>query len=501
MTTQPFNTLSTNEWQKIRDNKALRQTITGKSFYWFFHLYFGHYVEYETAPFQKEMFINLEDQSIPHLVILAFRGSGKSTIATTAFPLWSIIGEQQLKFIVIVSQTQQQAQAHLKNLRIEVEQNEILRNDFGSLEEESNEWGTSALTFPKFNAKIMAVSKEQSIRGMRYGKYRPQLIISDDVEDVSSTKQQDQRNSTEKWFTSEILTLGSPRSTRFITIGNLLHEDSLIMRLIDKMNRKEMDGKYLRYPIVLNNSPLWPSQFPSLQDVMDYKRRIGNRVTWEREYMLNIVSDEAQLVTYDMIHYYDSLPQNRNCDYALGVDVALSEKESADYTALVTVMIKFIEEKPYIYVLPHPINKRFNFLKTIEYIKELEKAYNYARIFVENNGYQGAVVEQLEDYGISAVGVPSKADKRTRLSTVASKIESGQILFPKIGCEKLIDQIVHFGVEKHDDLMDAFVLVSQQVIRRRDEFNVPRLVFQPTINFYPRLPHEKGNPDDWDYYT
>jgi len=97
--------------------------------------------------------------------------------------------------------------------------------------------------------------------------------------------------------------------------------------------------------------------------------------------------------------------------------------------------------------------------------------------------------------------VASKADKRTRLSTVASKIESGQILFPRTGCEKLIDQIVHFGVEKHDDLMDAFVLVSQQVIRRRDEFNVPRLVFQPTINFYPRLPHEKGNPDDWNYYT
>jgi len=101
--------------------------------------------------------------------------------------------------------------------------------------------------------------------------------------------------------------------------------------------------------------------------------------------MLNIVSDEAQLVTYDMIHYYDSLPQNRNCDYALGVDVALSEKESADYTALVTAMVKFIDERPYIYVLPYPVNKRLNFLKTIEYIKELENTYNYARIFVENN--------------------------------------------------------------------------------------------------------------------
>lgn len=500
MTTQPLNTLSTSEWQKIRDNKTLRQTISSKSFYWFFHLYFGHYVEYDTAPFQKEMFTNLEDQSIAHLVILAFRGSGKSTIATTAFPLWSIIGESQLKFIVIVSQTQQQAQAHLKNLRMEIEQNEILRNDFGSLEEESNEWGVASLTFPKFGAKVIAVSKEQSIRGMRHGKHRPQLIISDDVEDVSSTKQQDQRSSTEKWFTSEVLTLGT-KDARHITIGNLLHEDSLIMRLVDKMKRGEMDGKYLRYPILDGKKPLWQSQFPTYEDVMNYKKRIGNRVTWEREYMLNIVPDEDQLVTYGMIHYYDALPSDRECDYALGVDVALSEKESADYTALVTVAVRVIDEKPYIYILPSPVNKRMGFGETVNTILELDSVHNYTRIFVENNGYQGAVAEQLNDSGVLAEGVPSKADKRTRLGMIASKIQNGQILFPKTGCEKLIEQIVHFGVEKHDDLMDAFVLVSQQVIRRKDDFNIPKLRHVSVRDsLYKKLPFER-TPDDWDYYA
>lgn len=497
--TQPLNTLSTTEWDKIRSNKATRQTISEKSFYWFFHLYFGHYVEYETAPFQQEMFVNLEDISISHLLILAFRGSGKSTIATTAFPLWSIIGERQLKFIVIVSQTQQQAQSHLKNLRMEVEQNEILRNDFGSLEEESNEWGVSSLTFPKFGAKIIAVSKDQGVRGMRHGRYRPQLIIADDVEDVSSTKQQDQRNSTEKWFTSEVLTLGDT-NTRFITIGNLLHEDSLIMRLINKMNQGEMYGTYLRYPIMDGDRPLWQSQFPTQQDVLNYKKRIGNRVTWEREYMLNIIPDEDQLVTYDMIHYYDSLPLDRNRDYALGVDVALSEKESADYTALVTVIVKIIDEKPYIYVLPNPVNKRMGFGDTVNTILELDSVHNYTMIFVENNGYQGAVAEQLNDSGVIAEGVPSKADKRTRLGMIASKIQSGQILFPKTGCEKLIEQIVHFGVEKHDDLMDGFVLVSQQVMRRKDDFNIPKLSHYPIQDsFYKKLPFER-TPDDWDYY-
>ena len=32
----------------------------------------------------------------------------------------------------------------------------------------------------------------------------------------------------------------------------------------------------------------------------------------------------------------------------------------------------------------------------------------------------------------------------------------GKVLFPRQGCEELISQIVHFGVEAHDDLADAF---------------------------------------------
>lgn len=32
------------------------------------------------------------------------------------------------------------------------------------------------------------------------------------------------------------------------------------------------------------------------------------------------------------------------------------------------------------------------------------------------------------------------------------------VLFPETGCERLIEQLVGFGVEKHDDLVDAFTM-------------------------------------------
>lgn len=38
-------------------------------------------------------------------------------------------------------------------------------------------------------------------------------------------------------------------------------------------------------------------------------------------------------------------------------------------------------------------------------------------------------------------------------------IRSDRVFFPKEGSEALIKQLVYFGVENHDDLVDAFTIV------------------------------------------
>ena len=60
-------------------------------------------MEYPFAPFHNEMFKLAEDQNIKVLVVMAFRGSAKSTILNLAYILWSILGVQQKKFVVIIS--------------------------------------------------------------------------------------------------------------------------------------------------------------------------------------------------------------------------------------------------------------------------------------------------------------------------------------------------------------------------------------------------------------
>ncbi len=230
----------------IKDGKV-RKGITKANFFMFFHFYFSHYIQYQPANFQKRI-ISYLDINNDDLFVVAFRGSGKSTIVTTAYPIWSILGKQQKKFVIIFCQTKIQAKQHMMNLRTELENNEILKNDLGPFKEESLEWGSQSLVFSKINARITIASTEQSIRGLRHNQNRPDLLILDDIEDIASTKTRETRDKTYRWLKSEVIPAGD-KNTRLIMVGNLLHEDSLLMRVKEEIEDKKINGKFMIFPL------------------------------------------------------------------------------------------------------------------------------------------------------------------------------------------------------------------------------------------------------------
>ena len=233
---------------RMLKDKQVRIAITKESHYIFFHLYFSHYVTYPTAEFQKEIFEMTEDKKKKNLFIVAFRGSAKSTIITMSYPIWAILGKQQKKFVLILCQTRHQAKQHMINLKQELESNELLKNDLGPFREEGDsEWGTTSLVFSRLNARISVASSEQSIRGLRHNQYRPDLIIGDDVEDMNSTRTREGRDKTYQWLTSEVIPCGD-RNTRLVIVGNLLHEDSLLMRLKQDLEEEKIDGHFSVLP-------------------------------------------------------------------------------------------------------------------------------------------------------------------------------------------------------------------------------------------------------------
>lgn len=450
---------------QILADKAARVAIVSQSHYWFFHLYFSQYVKYPTADFQKDMFALTEDNETRMAVIVAFRGSAKSTIMTMSYPLWAVLGKMQKKCVVIISQTQQQVRSHFANLKRELEANELLKADLGPFQEESDEWGSYSIVIPRFNARLVAVSSEQSIRGIRHGAYRPDLIICDDVEDINAIKTKEGRDKIYEWLTGEINPLGDT-GTKIIIVGNLLHEDSLLMRLKKSIEENQTDGVFREFPIMNEDKILWAGKFPTKTEVEALKRSIGNEKSWQREYMLQIIADEDQIVQREWIHYYDDLPEKTD-DYRhtyTTIDLAISQSTAADYTAMITAHVFDSQENMKIYILPNIVNKRLDFSATVEQIKEISrlKFYNGRKpeIYIENVAYQLATIQHLNKQGFAVKGFKVAGnDKRSRLSSVSHMVQLGQVLFPRKGAEELIQQLVHFGVEKHDDLVDAFAML------------------------------------------
>lgn len=451
----------------IKDQKV-RTAITKENHWYFFHFYFAHYVKYATAPFHNEIFHLTQHEELGNFYVVAFRGCGKSTILTTSYPIWAILGKQQKKFVLILCQTQAQAKQHMMNLRRELENNPVLKNDLGPFKE-TDEWASSSLVFSKLNARITAASTEQSIRGLRHNEYRPDLIIGDDMEDIASTKTREGRNKTYQWLTGEVIPAGD-KNTRLVIVGNLLHEDSLLMRIKEDIEKERIDGTFKEYPLLKGAEILWPGKYPTMDDIETERRKVGNDIAWQREYLLHIVPDEDQAIHREWIQYYDEFPPKvkrdgytTHTEIRIGVDLAISKSDTADYTAMVPGLLFETDSGYDIYILPKIINKKLSFPETVDTCKQLNESYKrdgrIPPIFViEDVAYQRALPQQLKNEGIWDVETtrPGNQDKRTRLVLTSNLIKMGKVKFPRQGSEQLINQIVHFGVEKHDDLADAF---------------------------------------------
>jgi len=458
--------------KKVLKDLSIRKELARENHYWFMNIYLSRYITYPTALFQKEMFEITENDDIRMAVIVAFRGSAKSTIMTLSCPIWAIIGKPQKKFILILCQTQSQAKLHLSNIKAELESNELLAHELGPFIEQNEEWSAGSIVMPKYGARITVASTEQSIRGLRHRSYRPDLIICDDIEDLSSVKTREGRDKTYNWLVGEVIPAGD-KNTKIMIIGNLLHEDSVLMRLKEAIKEKRLNGVFKFYPLVDQNEKiLWTGKYSDMKAIEAEKQKTGDRFSWEREYMLRILPSDEQIIHKEQLKYYDSLPEiNENCrliDTCIGVDLAISEKDTADFTAIVCAKIYYIDNKLKVFILPLIVNERLGFTETVNRIKEIPNLITdkiRLGIYIEKVGYQESLVQQLKSEGVSAEGVELHGeDKRARLTRISMEIVNGLILFPKQGTEKLIEQILGFGVEKHDDLVDAFTLLILRII-------------------------------------
>lgn len=462
--------LSSEQLEAIRKSSEVRRGLAFESHLFFFSIYLPHYLKYPFASMHFKMFEVTEDPLTRFAVLTAFRDSGKSTINTLSFPIWAIVGKLQKKFVLVVSQTIAQSKYHVLNIKRELDGNDLLKNDIGPFHEEEGEWGSTTIVLPKYDARITIASTEQSIRGMRHGAYRPDLVICDDVEDLNSVKTKEGRDKTWNWFTGEVLPIGS-RETKYLIVGNLLHEDSLIMRLKKVIQEKKLDAKYFEFPLIDDGKNIaWPGKFPTMVDIDKLRAQIPSDIAWFREYLLKIISDEERVIRPEWIHYGD-IPPLTSEDFrfaSIGTDLAIGEKTSNDYTAMVAVFVFGYGGKLKIYIHPILINRRMDSPTALEtaiaYAQSLGIGV-HPRVFVEDVGQQRSFAQLLRTKNVAAEEVSIHGqDKRSRLALIAPLLQQQRVIFSKSGNEDLINQLIGFGIEKHDDLADALSLLVLRIL-------------------------------------
>lgn len=310
----------------------------------FCRIYLQRHITHEFAWFHKEMFRITEKYQHKLNVFMAFRGSGKSTILNLSNALWSILGKHQKKFVLIVSKTRLQSQSHFDNIKQELEENELLKNDLGPFQASKEDFGAYSIEIPKYEAKIMCIGAMQNIRGLKYRNHRPDLIICDDMEDMNSFNDRHEVDKMYTWFMGELWSIGDEK-TNIVVLGNLLHKSSIMVTLLKAIRKNQMPGIFKAYPLLDDcNRILWTARYPTIESIKDIERSLPKPRMYEmytvfaREYLLDMSSIRIDEEMEEKFKMPISLSGNNAKDFEItvprwgyGVIFHIPEKEELTY--------------------------------------------------------------------------------------------------------------------------------------------------------------------------
>ncbi len=302
-------------------------------------------------------------------------------------------------------------------------------------------------------ARLTVLSVDQSVRGLRHKNYRPDLIVADDIENLQSMRTREGRNSLYEWFTKELVPLGDLKRTRIVLLGNMLHGDSLLMRIKGEIESGKRKGAFLRYPLVSPDGQCaWPERY-SQEDLEELRLSVGNETAWRTEYLLEEAGFDGQIVKPEWIRRFDlplpspTGPKYVNVDgdgwseiseseephpWALvtGVDLAISESDSADYTAFATGWVWEARGGCRTVYVVDAFAKKMDFPTAMDALASYDsmKKSQYPEeheVFVEDVGYQRAFVQQMSVRGNMAIeGVRPTGTKAERLTIVSDAIRN-----------------------------------------------------------------------------
>ena len=182
-----------------------------------------------------------------------------------------------------------------------------------------------------------------------------------------------------------------------------------------------------------------------------YRKQVPTTV-YRQEVLAEFVDSEGALIRRDWIK---TANPPEGLSYYLGVDLAISQKDSADYTALVVVGI---DKDKQVYVV-HAERGRWSFLESKRAIIRVADRFNVKSISVEQVQYQAAMIQELRRETSHVVrAAKPKGDKLQRAQPLAGKYEHGYVFHAPTLPADFLKELTEFtgtNDDDHDDYVDA----------------------------------------------
>jgi predicted phage terminase large subunit-like protein len=388
-------------------------------------------------------------------VVLLPRGHAKTTWGNTIILSWLIAKSPMIR-VGLFSNTATQANAFSRAIRFNYEANQFHQEVFGNLTGQAKwrdmEWiqrdsplhATKDVTMYSQGAGGAVISK------------RFDLILCDDILDEENTSNIEQQEKVETWFWKTLKPCLAPGGS-IIVLGTRWAEGDLYQKLIDPAP----DGK--GWPSLvkgawsfepddeLNEHPiaLWPAMWP-VEKLITERNDMGGSM-FACSYLNDISAMmEGNVFRREWFKYYTSMPDS--VTWKMGVDLASSEKERADFTARVIIGVDY---KNNVYVESVKRDKMDS--GHGQFVIDGANAYpGISRIVIENNQFQSALVQELlKTTSLPVIGKRTDVDKVTRARAVAARYESGKVFHHEsLRGSPFEVELLSFP-KGHDDMVDA----------------------------------------------
>ena len=254
--------------EPVTGEKGLRKELAAFDLAYFGRAYLPHYFTRKSPAFHEELdelwssgvmkgknpFRDAKE--IARLdgsqqAIAAPRGHAKTTNFTFKDTLHAVL-YQYKHYPILLSDSSEQAEGFLDDIKTELEDNPHILEDFGILKGDKV-WRSSVI-LTKTGIKLEAIGSGKKIRGRRHRNWRPDLLVLDDIENDENVNTPEQRKKLKSWFDKAVSKAGDTY-TDIMYIGTILHYDSLLSRVL--INPTYRTKKYRAVLSFATNTALW----------------------------------------------------------------------------------------------------------------------------------------------------------------------------------------------------------------------------------------------------